>query len=123
MNQRIYLNTDWQFVQKYTEYLHNLHINTADIETVRLPHSTAETPFHYFDESVYQHNSAYRRLLHGDPAWKGQHVLLTVEAAAHESEVFLNGKPLLLHRCGYTAYTIDLAPISVGARTMSSSSA
>ena len=110
MNNRIYLNNNWQFTRSYSEKLHDLHPHAADLETVRLPHTTAETPFHYFDESIYQYNSAYRRLLRPDRTWKGQHIFLTVEAAAHESEVFLNGKSLLLHHCGYSAYTVDLAP-------------
>ena len=110
MNQKIYLNNDWQFSRNYSPKFHDLHADIPDTETVRLPHTTVETPFHYFDESIYQHNSVYRRILRPAAAWKGQHVLLTVEAAAHESELFLNGESLLLHRCGYTAYTVDLAP-------------
>ena len=110
MNQKIYLNNDWQFSRSYSQKFHDLHADITDTETVRLPHTTIETPFHYFDESEYQYNSVYRRILRPDAAWKGQHILLTVEAAAHESELFLNGESLHLHRCGYTAYTVDLAP-------------
>ena len=107
---RIYINNDWQFTRTYTEALHDLCADAGGMEQVRLPHTTVETPFHYFDESVYQHNSAYRRLLRPEKAWQGKRVLLTVEAAAHESELYINGKSLYLHRCGYTAYTVDLAP-------------
>lgn len=110
MNNRVYLNHDWQFTRSFSQKLHELSFDTTDTETVRLPHTTVETPFHYFDESSYQYNSAYRRILRPDAAWKGQHLLLTVEAAAHESELFLNGNSLCFHRCGYTAYTVDLAP-------------
>ena len=107
---RIYFNNDWQFTRAYTEKLHDLSADISEMETVRLPHTTMETPFHYFDESEYQFNSAYRRVLRAEKAWKGQHVFLTVEAAGHESEVYINGKSIRTHRCGYTAYTVDLAP-------------
>ena len=107
---RIYINNGWQFTKFYTEELHALCADTAELETVRLPHTTVETPFHYFDESEYQFNSAYRRVLRAENTWKNKRVLLTVEAAAHESEVYINGKSIHTHRCGYTAYTVDLAP-------------
>ncbi len=107
---RLYINRDWKFTRAYTEALHRPCADLAALEDVRLPHTTVETPFHYFDESVYQFNAAYRRVLHPEKAWRGQRVLLTVEAAAHESEVYINGKSVYLHRCGYTAYTVDLAP-------------
>lgn len=106
---RIYLNNDWQFTREYHEELLGERADTTALEVVRLPHSTVETPFNYFDEGVYQYNSAYRRVLRPDENWRGKHVLLTVEAAGHESEVYLNGISLIKHRCGYTAYTVDLA--------------
>jgi len=108
-NGRIYLNNDWQFTRKYCEELHRTDVDTSALETVRLPHSTVETPFHYFDESEYQYESAYRRTIRPAADWKGKRVRLTVEAAGHESEVYLNGKSLVKHSCGYTAYTVDLA--------------
>jgi len=105
---RIYLNSGWQFTRHYCEELHHEGADITAMETVRLPHTTVETPFHYFDESEYQYESAYRRVLRPEESWKGKHVLLTVEAAAHESEVYLNGVSLAKHSCGYTAYTVDL---------------
>ena len=105
---RIYLNSGWQFTRYYCEELHHEGADITAMETVRLPHTTVETPFHYFDESEYQYESAYRRVLRPEESWKGKHVLLTVEAAAHESEVYLNGVSLAKHSCGYTAYTVDL---------------
>lgn len=107
---RIYLNDGWQFTRQYGQQLHDPAMDTAAMERVRLPHTTVETPFHYFDESEYQYESAYRRVLRPETDWRGKHVLLTVEAAGHESEIYLNGVSLAVHRCGYTAYTVDLAP-------------
>ncbi|MBR3705291.1 MAG: glycoside hydrolase family 2 protein [Oscillospiraceae bacterium] len=106
---RQYLNNDWQFTRSYSDALHTKVADTTAMETVRLPHTTVETPFHYFDEGIYQYNSAYRRILKAEESWRGKCVLLTVEAAGHESEVFVNGVSVYTHRCGYTAYTVDLA--------------
>ena len=107
---RQYLNDNWQFTREYSDVLQQPEMDTAALETVRLPHTVQETPFHYFDENVYQFNSGYRRVLHAEKSWQGKCVLLTVEAAGHESEIFVNGTSLMTHRCGYTAYTVDLAP-------------
>lgn len=107
---RIYLNNDWQFTRSYDTSLHESKVDGVALEVVRLPHTTVETPFNYFDEGIYQYNSAYRRVLKAEESWRGKCVLLTVEAAGHESEVFVNGASVYTHRCGYTAYTVDLAP-------------
>lgn len=97
---RIYLNDNWKFGET----------GSSDTVQVRLPHTTAVTPFHYFDEEIYQKNTTYTRTLLPQEDWREKHVLLTVEGAAHRSEVILNGQSLGNHNCGYTAYTVDLAP-------------
>ena len=109
MGNRIYLNDDWEFTEDYTEGLLLADYKGQDLQRVRLPHTTVETPFHYFDESLYQKISGYRRILKAKEDWKGKHVFLTVEAAGHASWIYLNGKAIHEHHCGYTAYTVDLA--------------
>lgn len=106
---RIYLNDDWQFSPTYEEAMLEPDFDGEKLERVRLPHSTTETPFHYFDERIYQKISAYRRMLLPEKSWKGKHVFLTVEAAGHEAEIFLNGDRIAAHHCGYTAFTVDLS--------------
>ena len=97
---RIYLNDDWVFGET----------GSASTEQVRLPHTTVITPFHYFDEDIYQKDVTYERKLFAEETWKEKHVLLTVEGAAHQSQVFLNGQCIASDTCGYTAYNVDLAP-------------
>lgn len=36
-------------------------------------------------------------------------ILLTIDGAAHDSEVFLNGDKVGEHHCGYTAFTMDIS--------------
>lgn len=45
---RIYLNRDWDFTGNFSE---NLFITAQGTTKATIPHTTAETPFHYFDES------------------------------------------------------------------------
>ena len=109
MIERQYINNDWQFFEQFDESLLSKNYDSSKAISVRLPHTCKELPFHYFDESLYQMVCAYRRTFVPPKEWKGKHVLLTIDGAAHESEVFLNGKSLATHHCGYTAYTVDLA--------------
>lgn len=106
MTDRMYLNDNWKF-GTYTEAF--LQENYDGGECVRLPHTCAETPFHYFDESIYQMVSGYRRSIEAYASWKGKKVLLTFEGVAHGSEVYLNGEKIAEHHCGYTAFTVDLS--------------
>ena len=109
MISRIYLDNDWQFFEEFSEDQLKADCASEKSVIVRLPHTCKEIPFHYFDESLYQMVCSYRKVFKPESSWKNKHVLLTIDGAAHESEVFLNGKSLAVHHCGYTAYTVDLA--------------
>lgn len=107
MKNRIYLNNGWQFSTEFDEKMLKSTYKKP-METVRIPHSVCKMPFNNFDESIYQMVSAYRKVFVTDTEWKEKTVLLTVGAAAHFAEVFLNGKKLCEHKCGYTSFTVDL---------------
>ncbi len=106
--ERQYLNDGWQFLRCYDDSLLDAVYDASEAQTVRLPHTTAETPFHYFDESIYQMDCAYRRTIRPDETWHDKVITITVEAAGHASKLYINGVMLKEHRCGYTAYTVDI---------------
>ena len=112
MRERIYWNRDWEFTTEYKEELLEKDY-TGDTVTVTLPHTVVETPFHYFDESIYQMVSGYRKSFVPEENWQEKQVLFTVEAAGHQAEVYLNNTKIAEHFCGYTAFTVDLAPYLV----------
>ena len=105
---RVYLNNDWLFSKEFDMEMLESNYDTSNMESVRLPHSVIETPFNYFDESIYQMKSGYRKTFKTEESWKNKRVILTVEAAAHKSAVFINGELAIEHECGYTAYTVDI---------------
>ena len=109
MGKRIYLNNDWRFTENYNDKILDIDFDQSEMEEVRLPHTCKETPFHYFDEGLYQMVSGYRKIIEAAENWQGKKIILTIDGAAHESEVFLNGEKLGEHHCGYTAFTIDLS--------------
>lgn len=108
MTHRLYLNDDWLFTEQFEDSLVAPEYPENTLQPVRLPHTCKETPFHYFDESLYQMVSGYRRHLLIPKDWQGKRILLTFEGAAHDSTVFCNGKKVGEHHCGYIAFTVDL---------------
>jgi len=106
MSQRIDLNFAWEF----TEHCHAdfLAGKPAETAAVDLPHTCRETPYDYFDESVYQMVCGYRRRLAVPEDWAGKRVFLRVGAAGHSAKVYLDGVFLAEHRCGYTAFEVEL---------------
>lgn len=104
---RIYLNDGWLYSPEFKPEMTEIEY-AGEFEVVRLPHTVAVTPFNSFFTDIYQKNSIYRKNFKTESGWEGKKILLTVEGAAHEAEVFLNGKTLAVHRCGYTVFTVDL---------------
>ena len=111
MSERIYLNNDWKFAEQFEASMTEAAYDDSTMQNVRLPHTCKETPLHYFDEHCYQMVSGYRRVIEAEEAWKGKKILLTIDGAAHDSEVFLNGDKVGEHHCGYTAFTMDISGV------------
>ena len=106
---RQYINNNWIFTEEFTEELIQDVGEASQMQEVRLPHTCKETPFHYFDEQIYQMVSGYQRILFSGEEWQGKTVLLTFDAIGHDSTVYLNGEEIGSHHCGYTAFTIDIS--------------
>jgi beta-galactosidase len=66
-------------------------------------------PFNDFDEGDYQFVSCYQRRLRVPTPPSGGAVFLDFEGAASSAEVFVEGKSLLRHDCGYTPFSVDLS--------------
>ena len=116
MPERIGLNFGWEFTERFAAGF--ARGEAAETVSVDLPHTTRETPFHYFDESLYQMDCGYRKRLAVPAEWAGKRVFLCVGAAAHYAEVFLNGEKLCSHACGYTAFKAELTGLVPGAEAL-----
>lgn len=109
MAERIYLNDDWRFAEQFEQEMAYAGYDDGTMQAVRLPHTCRETPFHYFDAQIYQMVCGYRKVFYAAESWRGKVLTLTLEGAAHESEVFLNGEKIGEHHCGYTAFSMDVS--------------
>ena len=105
----IYIDRNWKFYEEFSEEMTDPHYDDRNMEDIEIPHTVRETPLHYFDENIYQMVSCYRRHFTAQKEWKGRVILLTFEGVAHEAVVYINGRKAGEHRCGYTAFTVDIS--------------
>ncbi len=96
---KIYLNKDWKFF---------FDKDSTSFVSVDLPHTVKETPFNSFDESIYQTVSKYERELEVPSDLENKVFLLHFEGAGHRASVYINNVELCTHKCGYTAFCVDI---------------
>lgn len=106
MKEIIHLNFGWIYTEKFDDSLLT-RLNESG-ESVNLPHTTREVPFHYFDEGLYQTVCAYQRMLTLPQNMADKRVFLAVEAAAHSARVYVDGAFAGEHMGGYTAFEVEL---------------
>ena len=111
LRERWNLNRGWEFTETFNEGF--AAGSRCAVVPVELPHTCKLTPYHYFDESVYQMDCGYRRTLHVPEEWQGKDVFLCIGAAGHSAVVYYNGKEIGSHHCGYTAFQVQL-PVTPG---------
>ena len=101
----ISLCNHWEFTPVWTdEYM----MNFATGEAVRLPHNVKELPLHYIDHNSYQMVCGYRRKLEITDKLLNKRLFLQFDGAAHIATVYVNGRELAHHRCGYTAFRVEI---------------
>ncbi len=109
MAQRIYLDRKWRFNENFTEDMVNEPMKKSKL--VNIPHTVKETPLSYFDENIYQMVSGYQKSIFAPTQWEKQIVSLVFEAVGHYCEVYVNGKLMATHNCGYTAFSVDITKV------------
>ena len=110
----ISLCNGWEFDYTWSEEFARFE---TEAESVRLPHNVKELPLHCSSPSDYETVCGYRRIIDAPVDWSGKRVFLQLDGAAHIATVFLNGKELCSHRCGYTAFRTELTgELKIGGR-------
>ena len=99
------LCSNWEFTSQWTEAFAR---GEGSFETVRLPHTVKELPLHYADSESYQMICGYRKHLDITPEMTGKRLFLQFDGAAHIATVYLNSAELITHRCGYTAFRVEI---------------
>ena len=95
----------WEFIENWFD---GFAAGEGHAEAVRLPHTTKELPLHYADHRAYQMVCGYRKKLELGEDLAGKRIFLQFDGAGHIATVFVNGQELTTHRCGYTAFRVDI---------------
>jgi len=95
----------WEFIP---EWFDSFAVGEGEGTSVRLPHTVREIPMHYADHDSYQMVCGYRRKLAVYPEYVGKRLFLQFDGAAHIATVYVNGTELTVHRCGYTAFRVEI---------------
>ena len=95
----------WEFTKLWTE---DFLSGAGEFETVRLPHNVQNVPLHHVDHESYQMICGYRRKLEVTEEMKGKRLFLQFDGAGHIATVYVNGSELTTHRCGYTAFRVEI---------------
>ncbi len=101
----ISLCNDWEFTPEWSEAF--LKGEGAG-EPVRLPHNVKELPLHYAGPEDYEMVCGYRRKLAIPESYRGKRLFLQFDGAAHGADVYINGIHVGSHRCGYTAFRLEI---------------
>ena len=104
----ISLCSGWEFTRRWSEDFARF---AGEGESVRLPHTAGESPLHYAAPRDYVTVCGYRRKLEIPAAWRGKHLFLQFDGAAHIATVYVNGRECARHRCGYTAFRVEITDL------------
>jgi len=96
---RTYLNRDWNFW---------FDQNKAECEKVDIPHTVKVTDFNSFDEGIYQTVCKYEKEIERPAELDGKAVILHFDGAGHRATIYVNHNELYTHKCGYTAFDVDI---------------
>ena len=102
----ISLCNDWEFTSQWHD---GFMMGQGTGEPVRLPHSVRALPLHYADHNSYQMICGYRRKLDVTAEQMlEKRLFLQFDGAAHIATVYVNGREMAHHRCGYTAFRVEI---------------
>ncbi len=105
---RIYLNDDWYFSDKFDDRMLKPDFDFSNLELVRLPHTTHIFNQNYTNARDYEKQCLYFKTITYKERNSKEKYILTIEAAAHYAKLYVNGSLVCDHSCGYAAFHADI---------------
>ncbi len=97
----------WEFTTLWSDdFLKGLRVPLE--EEVRLPHTSREVPLHYASPDDYEMLCGYRKKFTVPSIEKAPRLFLRFDGAAHQAEVYVNGKKAGEHKGGYTSFEVEI---------------
>ena len=104
--------TDWRNLDGVWEYQPGAEADEVPVGTKLASEILVPFPVESALSGVMEHHERlwYRRTFEVPPDWKGRNVIVNFGAVDFESEVFVNGKSVGVHRGGYDPFSYDITP-------------
>ncbi len=84
-------------------------LNDAAWEHVNLPHTVRLEPLDASGGRNYRGICWYRKHFSASQNWRGHAVHLVFQGAMQVADLWMNGKYLMTHYCGYLPFTVDIS--------------
>ncbi len=110
MREQINLNHDWIFYPDIGGYETSREgIQYEKKETVDLPHTVKQLPYHYFNEKDYQFISLYEKTISVPMEYQDKAIFLIFEGVANMAVVYINGVESFKSVSPYLAFKKDIS--------------
>ena len=104
----ISLCSDWEFTPEWSE---GFMSGEGEAERVCLPHNPHTLPLHYCGPEDYEALCGYRQRLFVTNISRGKRLFLQFDGAAQHAWVYVNGTLAAEHKCGYTAFRVEITEL------------
>lgn len=108
MRETIALNYGWEFYPNVASYQQLQLAQASSKQLIDIPHNMHDIALNNFDETSYQYQSAYRKVLPSEQIVQAEHALLTFQGVANCAHVWVNGAHATSNYCSYLPFTVDL---------------
>ena len=102
------INRRWRYHPAKVEGAHLPAFNDAAFESVVIPHTNVNLPWHNFNDKDYEFVSTYRRRFRYPAAARGKRVFLDFEGVMTAATVWINGISLGEYKGGFTPFSFEL---------------
>lgn len=104
----ISLCSDWEFTPEWSE---GFMRGEGEAERVCLPHNPHTLPLHYCGPEDYEALCGYRQRLFVTNSSRSKRLFLQFDGAAQHAWVYVNGALAAEHKCGYTAFRVEITEL------------
>ena len=110
------VRSDWINLNGIWEYQPGAEGNTVPIGKTLSGHIVVPFPVESALSGVMEHHERlwYHRQFSVPPKWNGRQLMLNFGAVDYESEVFVNGKSVGVHKGGYESFSYDITSFVKG---------
>jgi beta-galactosidase len=102
------INRNWRFHPAKVEGAESPGFDDSKFQSVVIPHTNIELPWHSFDDKDYEFISTYRRSFKFPQGAEGKRVFVDFEGVMTASTVWINGELLGSYRGGFTPFSFEL---------------